>query len=115
MNIIKYGGSKVRPNEDTYDDDFIQGLIGLVKKHSDQEFMIIVGGGALARKKQNDNPNVDQEKKDWLGIEATWENAEYVVKKFKEANLHCWWLETGKQYRLCYNDVSKNFCSRKSD
>ena len=87
MNIIKYGGSKVRPNEDTYDDEFIQGLIGLVKKHSDQEFMIIVGGGALARKKQNDHPNVDQKKKDWLGIEATWENAEHVVKRFQDANL----------------------------
>lgn len=82
MNIIKYGGSKVRPNEDNYDDAFIQSLIDLVKKYSGQEFMIIVGGGALARKKQREEPDADQERKDWLGIEATWENAQYVIDRF---------------------------------
>jgi uridylate kinase len=87
MNIIKYGGSKVRPNEDNYDDDFIHSLIDLTKKYSKQEFMIIIGGGALARKKQKEEPNADADRRDWLGIEATWENAEYVIKKFQEAKV----------------------------
>ncbi len=82
MNIIKYGGSKVRPKEDTYDDKFIQSLIDLTKKYSDQEFMIIIGGGALARKKQREEPGADADRRDWLGIEATWENAQYVIDYF---------------------------------
>ena len=86
MNIIKYGGSKVYP-VDSYDNKFIQSLIDLVKKYSKQEFMIIIGGGRLARIKQEQEPEADADRRDWLGIEATWENAEYVIKKFQEAGL----------------------------
>ncbi len=87
MNIIKYGGSKVSPTPETRDDKFIDDLIELTKKYSDQEFMIIIGGGALAAKKVSEEPNADDERKDWLGIEATWENAEYVIKRFQEAQV----------------------------
>ena len=81
MNIIKYGGSKVYP-VDSYDNKFIQSLIDLVKKYSTQEFMIIVGGGRLARIKQEQEPEADADRRDWLGIEATWENAQYVIDYF---------------------------------
>ncbi|MBT6995563.1 hypothetical protein HN953_02995 [Candidatus Woesearchaeota archaeon] len=82
MNIIKYGGSKVSPTPETRDDSFIDSLIDLTRKYSEQEFMIIIGGGALAGKKQAEEADADDERKDWLGIEATWENAEYVIKRF---------------------------------
>ncbi|MBT4111152.1 hypothetical protein HOE37_04805 [Candidatus Woesearchaeota archaeon] len=87
MNIIKYGGSKVSPTPETRDDSFIDSLIELVQKYSEQEFMIIIGGGALAGKKQADEPDADDERKDWLGIEATWENAEYVIKRFQDSGV----------------------------
>ncbi|PIZ51799.1 hypothetical protein COY27_02390, partial [Candidatus Woesearchaeota archaeon CG_4_10_14_0_2_um_filter_33_13] len=87
MNIIKYGGSKVRPTEESYDDQFINSLINLVKKYSNEMFMIIIGGGALARKKQREEPQADQDRKDWLGIEATWENANYVIKRFQQTGV----------------------------
>jgi uridylate kinase len=87
MNIIKYGGSKVSPTPETRDDSFIDSLIDLTRKYSEQEFMIIIGGGALAGKKQADEPDADNDRKDWLGIEATWENAQYVIKRFQSSGI----------------------------
>ena len=87
MNIIKYGGSRVSPTPDTHDDSFIDSLIELTKKYSEQEFMIIIGGGALARKKQAEEPDADQDRKDWLGIEGIHENAEYVIKRFQDSGI----------------------------
>jgi uridylate kinase len=92
MNIIKYGGSRLSPNEDTYDDNFVESLISLVKKYQEQKFMIIIGGGALCRKRQREalekNSELSAEEKDWVGIRTTWENAEYVIKKFQEAEIN---------------------------
>jgi uridylate kinase len=87
MNIIKYGGSRVSPTADTHDDKFIDDLIELTKKYSQQEFMIIIGGGALARKKQSEEPDADNDRRDWLGIEGIHENAEYVIKRFLNAGI----------------------------
>ena len=87
MNIIKYGGSRVSPTPETHDDGFIDSLIDLTKKYSSQEFMIIIGGGALAGKKQSEEPNADNDRKDWLGIEATWENAQYVIDRFQSSGV----------------------------
>jgi uridylate kinase len=91
MNIIKYGGSKVSIGREEYDDHFIQGLIDLVKKYSEQKFMIAIGGGALNKimneEAREKNPEITGEELDWVGIKSTWVNAEYVIKKFKEAKL----------------------------
>jgi uridylate kinase len=82
MNIIKYGGSRVSPSAGEHDDAFIDSLIGLVNNYKDQDFMVVIGGGALARHKQAQEPSADSDRKDWLGIEATWENAAYVIDRF---------------------------------
>ena len=91
MNIIKYGGSRLSPNEDSYDDDFVNSLIFLIEKYQEQKFMIIIGGGSLCRKRQREalkeNPELSAEDKDWVGIRTTWENAAYVIKKFQETKL----------------------------
>ncbi len=91
MNIIKYGGSRLSPTEDSYDDEFVNYLINLVKKYNDQKFMIIIGGGALCRKRVREqmaeNPDITKDERDWIGIRTTWENAAYVIKKFQEASI----------------------------
>lgn len=92
MNLIKYGGSRLSPTEDSYDNEFVNYLISLVKKYHDQKFMIIIGGGALCRKRVREemiiNPNITKDERDWIGIRTTWENASYVIKKFQEAGIN---------------------------
>jgi len=85
MYIIKYGGSRISPTADSYDEGFIAELIELVKKYSNKRFMIIVGGGALCRKMQE--KMTTKKEKDLVGIEATRINAKYVIEKIKQANL----------------------------
>jgi len=97
MNIIKYGGSRVSPSAGVHDDVFIDSLIELVNGYRDQEFMVIIGGGALARHKQAQEPKADNDRKDWLGIEATWENAKYVIDRFVDSGVEG-----------VYNQVIKN-------
>jgi uridylate kinase len=46
--IIKYGGSFVIPNE-TYDLNALEDLASLVQKHSDKQFVFVIGGGMLCR------------------------------------------------------------------
>jgi uridylate kinase len=86
MYIIKYGGSRVSPTPDSYDNEFIDSLIELVKKYPNEKFLIIIGGGALCRKMQEGVE--DKEKKDLVGIEATRINAKYVISRFEEAKLN---------------------------
>ena len=91
MNIIKYGGSRVSVAKDKYDDQFINSLIELVKKYSQQNFMIIIGGGPLNKvmieEAKEKNPKITKDELDWIGIKSTWINAEYVLKKFQEAQV----------------------------
>ncbi len=98
MNIIKYGGSKVSPTADLYNDEFIDELIGFVNQYPTEKFMVIIGGGAKARQLQGDgeemlqklySPDTDliAQGKDLLGIKATRENARYVINRFQKAGI----------------------------
>jgi len=85
MYIIKYGGSRISPTADSYDEEFISNLVNLVKKYHHEKFLIIVGGGALCRKMQEAVKT--QEEKDLVGIEATRINAKYLIQRFQNATI----------------------------
>jgi uridylate kinase len=86
--IVSVGGSLVAP-EGGFDINFLQEFRELVIKQveqEDQEFIFIIGGGAPARKYQNGLDQVvdcSDEDLDWIGIEATVLNAQFVRRIFK--------------------------------
>ena len=54
-NIFAYGGSVVCPSLDEnqnpeYSEEAVKYLVGLFEKHSQDDFLVVVGGGALAKK-----------------------------------------------------------------
>jgi uridylate kinase len=80
--IISLGGSLICPEE--YDISFLRGFKDFIEEYlkKDFSFIIICGGGKLARKLQQTSESVTKitdEQKDWLGIEATKVNA-FLVK-----------------------------------
>ena len=81
--IISLGGSVIIP--DKLDLNFLKKFKALIKKYSKkQKFIIICGGGKLARnlqKKAKKLKGITDKDLDWLGIYATRINA-LVLKKF---------------------------------
>ena len=81
--VISLGGSLIYPKR--IDWAFIKDFTKLIKKHSkNNQFVIICGGGRLARNLQEKAPKgATQQDLDWLGIYATRANALALSKAFK--------------------------------
>lgn len=82
--IIGLGGSVIFPNE--INAELLSNWVSLIKKYTKQyRFVIVVGGGKLARRYQEAAKVVRQitiKESDWLGIEATRSNAKLVQTAF---------------------------------
>ncbi len=98
MYVIKFGGSRLRPNKDV-DQSCVDFLISLAKNHPKEKFLFIIGGGFLARQLQEEGkeslntlfkPDEDliEQGRDLLGIRATRENGRYLIQAFNKANLN---------------------------
>ena len=79
--VISLGGSVVCPDE--IDENFLKKFRAFVMSQTrrDYKFIIIVGGGALARKYQKSGvkiANLTNDDKDWIGIASTCLNAMLV-------------------------------------
>ncbi len=82
--VISLGGSVVIP--DKLDIDFLKKFKNLISKYKDHRFIIIVGGGKLARNLQNKAKKIKKttdNELDWLGIYATRINALTLKTMFK--------------------------------
>ena len=81
--ILSVGGSIIIPEK--IDSGFVKKFVGLVNRHGDKRFVIVCGGGHIARyyrdtaKKLN---KVSDEDLDWVGIKATKLNAEFIRSVF---------------------------------
>lgn len=85
--IISLGGSLIVPEE--IDWEFVKGFKELIERQisKGQRFIIITGGGKLARKYIEAGTKVDDidnEDKDWLGIHATRLNAHFIRTVFRK-------------------------------
>ena len=94
FKIISLGGSLLFSEKD----NFFQGKIAtdyllefkkILKKEEKKEkrFIIVVGGGKLARFYQKELSKIKKIKEkelDWIGIFATWLNAQFLRLLFKE-------------------------------
>ena len=99
MYVIKFGGSRLRPKEKEVDESCVRFLIDLAKNHSENKFLFIIGGGALARELQKEglgelnelyDPDQDllEQGKDLLGIKATRENGRLLIERFQKENIN---------------------------
>ncbi len=85
--IISLGGSLIVPEEINW--EFVKKFKELIEKQlkKNQRFIIITGGGKLARKYIEAGAKIDgmnNEDKDWLGIHATRMNAHFIRTVFRE-------------------------------
>ena len=85
--VLSLGGSLIIP--DSYDTDFLKKFSSLVESYTKKgfKFIIICGGGRLARKIQEAASRIGKlgnEELDWLGIHATELNAQLVKSLFRE-------------------------------
>lgn len=83
--VISLGGSLIYP--DNIDTDFIKNFKKLIEDYirNDYQFILICGGGKLARNFQRaaeDVSELNNEQKDWLGIDATKMNASLIKSVF---------------------------------
>jgi len=81
--VISLGGSVIVPNK--VDLRFLRGFKALIAKYPKDRFVIICGGGKLARNLQKSAKklkNVKDRDLDWLGIYATRINAQLLGKLF---------------------------------
>ncbi|KKT92761.1 MAG: hypothetical protein UW95_C0029G0001, partial [Parcubacteria group bacterium GW2011_GWC1_45_14] len=85
--VISLGGSLIVPEE--IDWEFVKSFKELIEKQIEEgkRFIIVTGGGRLARKYIEAGTKVDDienEDKDWLGIHATRMNAHFVRTVFRK-------------------------------
>ena len=85
--VISLGGSLLVPNE--IDFNFLRKFYTLIKNYIEKsyKFIIIVGGGKIARKYQKAAKNlvkVSNDDLDWLGIHATRLNAHLLLTLFRK-------------------------------
>jgi len=83
--VISLGGSIIVPGE--IDKVFLKKLRKITLRLEQTRFMIICGGGKVCRNYQNaakEIADVSKEDLDWIGISATWLNAELVRSIFGE-------------------------------
>ena len=89
--IISLGGSLIYP--DNIDIEFLEEFKSLIEDYmkKDYSFVIICGGGKLARNFQKAAERISKltnEQKDWLGISATKMNASLVKSIFNSKDVH---------------------------
>ena len=79
--VLSVGGSMIVPKE--VDVSFLKKLRAIVKR-SRHRFIIITGGGSTARiyQKAGRSFKADDKSLDWIGIHATWVNADFVRSVF---------------------------------
>ena len=87
LHIISLGGSLIVPEEIDIDylASFKRFIIERISK--DERFILISGGGKIARKYQQaaaDVSEIDDEEKDWLGVHSTRLNAHLLRTIFKQ-------------------------------
>lgn len=85
--VISLGGSIIAPDE--LDVVFLGKFRALVTRYTEQgkKFLIITGGGSTARRyisALEDNGEIDDIRKDWMGIYTTRVNANFVKIFFKD-------------------------------
>lgn len=90
--IVSLGGSLIVPDDDQINVNFIKNFKKLVEEKIDEgyRFVLIAGGGKIARKYIEAAGKVDEiedDDKDWLGIHATRMNAHFV-KTILRKNAH---------------------------
>ena len=87
-HVIAYGGSIICPK--TYDMSAIKQLASVINTFPKETFIIVIGGGHLARDLQKKSKFEDSYAKDWIGIAATRINAEFVRSYLAKAckNVH---------------------------
>lgn len=89
--IISLGGSLIHP--DKLDLDFIKKFKHLIEEYikKDFTFVIVCGGGKICREYQkaaDDIRLLDNEEKDWLGIEVTKLNAHFIKGTFNKEDVY---------------------------
>jgi uridylate kinase len=90
VTVISLGGSIVAPKD--VDVDFVKKFVNLIRSFieadTDRHFIFVVGGGAPARHYQNAyreiSDNIKDDEADWIGIKATWLNAQLVKAVMSE-------------------------------
>lgn len=85
--ILSLGGSLIVPDE--IDTDFVSRFKKIILEKIDEgyKFIIVTGGGKIARKYIQAAEAVDEtdnEEKDWLGVHATRMNAHFIKAIFKK-------------------------------
>ena len=85
--VISLGGSLIFPGN--FDKKFVSSFKKIIKKHANKghKFLIICGGGKLARNFQqvaSKSKKLSNEELDWLGIYATKINAHLLKSEFDE-------------------------------
>jgi uridylate kinase len=103
--VIGLGGSVVHP--DDIDVSLLRKLNGFIRRHARQgkKFVLVVGGGRLARKFQEAAHRIGgitDDDKDWLGIHATRLNAHLVRTVFRDIADPVVIDERGRVKRLRY-------------
>jgi uridylate kinase len=91
VTVISLGGSIVAPAD--VDVDFVKKFVNLIRSFieadSERHFIFVVGGGAPARQYQNayreiSADRIKDDEADWIGIKATWLNAQLVKAVMSE-------------------------------
>lgn len=102
--VLSLGGSLVAPND--IDVGFIRKFRQLILKNlSEKRFIIVVGGGNLARQYQKAAAAVGatDEEKDWLGVYATRINA-YLLKTTLKGNA-CSEIHSNPTQKVDFKDI----------
>ena len=100
--VISVGGSIIVP--DKVDIKFLKDLKKLIEKFVKKgyRFGIYCGGGTLAREYQKAASSIaklSQTELDWLGIHATWLNADLLVKIFGKVADNCFIIDPTKKVK----------------
>jgi uridylate kinase len=89
--VLSLGGSVIVP--DGIDVKFLKNLKNLIKNNFKKyKFIIVAGGGKTARRYQGAAkkfPNINDKELDWIGIHATWMNADLVRRILSDIAYKC--------------------------
>jgi uridylate kinase len=111
--VISLGGSRITPECDLVDSEFIKKFHNIVSKHPSKKFVVVTGGGTTARKyiKGMKHLNKKTRIQNQAGIAVTRFHASYLSRIFgKKANSP---EETPKSMKKVTNLLNKNqvvFC-----
>jgi uridylate kinase len=100
--VISLGGSIIVP--DKVDVNFLKRFKALVSKYVKKGYRLAIycGGGKLARDYQKAASSVsklEQRQLDWLGIHATWLNADLLIKIFGNISEACFIIDPTKKIK----------------